>query len=304
MYINTFNNAMKKRFGKKMYRLSLDYSFGCPNRDGTAGSGGCIFCSASGAGNFSGTGGSLEEKIQSAKLKIKSKTGENCGYIAYFQSYTNTYAPVETLEKIFTEAVMRDDISAVSIATRPDCLPQDIVDLLGKLNKIKPIWVELGLQTSNEKTAQLINRCYPLKCYDEAAEKLHLQNIDVITHIIIGLPGETVDDIKATVNHTTLMKTDGIKLHLLYVLKNTALFDMYKNGEFKTLELEEYADILCELIPLIPEDTVIHRFTGDGDKKELVSPLWSADKKRTLNYINKIFKERNIIQGSLLNKLP
>lgn len=298
MYINTFNEAMKRRFGKKMYRLSLDYSFGCPNRDGTAGYGGCIFCSSSGAGNFSGRGDTLESKIISAKERIKSKTDESTGFIAYFQSYTNTYAPKEVLEKLFTEAARRTDIEAISIATRPDCLPCDIIDLLAEVNKIKPVWVELGLQTADDKTAKAINRCYPTALYDSAVLKLHENNIEVITHVIIGLPSETTEDIKNTIRHIVKMKTDGVKLHLLHVLKNTKLEQMYNANEFDTLSLEEYTNILCEIIPMLPAETVIHRFTGDGDKKELVAPLWSADKKRTLNYINKAFKDSNIRQGS------
>ena len=302
MYINTFDRAMRERFGRKMYRLSLNYPFTCPNRDGTCGTGGCIFCSGAGAGNFAGDGENLAEKLRNAEARIKAKATGDCGYIAYFQSFTNTHAPISTLRKIFTEAIEHPRISAMAIATRPDCLPDDVLSLLAELNRMKPVWVELGLQTSNDRTAERINRCYPTVVYDEAVRNLHSIGIEVITHIILGLPGETKEDMKNTVRHAVEQKTDGIKLHLMHVLKNTKLEELYRAGDFKTLSLEEYTDILCELIPLIPKETVIHRYTGDGDKRELVAPLWSGDKKSVLNYINKAFRDRNIIQGDGRNQ--
>lgn len=298
VYINTFHRAMQQRFGKKMYRLALDFGGTCPNRDGSKGVGGCIFCSGAGAGNFAGQGESLAEKLASAKARIRKKIGENCGYIAYFQSFTNTYAPLSVLRARFTEAIEHPEIDAVSIATRPDCLPQEVLDLLAELNRRKPVWVELGLQTANEETAARIHRCYPLSDYDSAVTALHRCGIEVITHLILGLPGETAADMLASVRHTAEVDTDGVKLQLLHVLKNTALAQLYRAGAYEPLTLESYIDLLCLLLPQIPKETVIHRLTGDGDKRELIAPLWSADKKRVLNTINRAFRERDTVQGS------
>ena len=300
MYINTFDSAMKKRFGKKMYRLSLDCGFTCPNRDGTAGVGGCVFCSAGGAGNFAGRGASTEEMIAAAKEKIRAKAGENCGYIAYFQSFTNTYAPLPVLRELFTAAIAREDIDALSVATRPDCLPPGTVALLAELNERKPVWVELGLQTANDETARRVNRCYPTAVYDEAVRALHESGIEVVTHIMLGLPGETRGDMNNTVLHVSALGAEGVKLHLTHVLKNTVLAQMYLQRAFDVLSFEEYADLLCELIGYLPRETVIHRFTGDGDKKELLAPLWSADKKRVLNDLHAEFARRNVEQGARL----
>ncbi|MBR1810205.1 MAG: TIGR01212 family radical SAM protein [Clostridia bacterium] len=298
MYINTFNAAMQKRFGKKMYRLSLDYNFGCPNRDGAVGVGGCVFCSQPGAGNFAGRGETLDEKLTAAKEKIAAKAGGDCGYIAYFQSYTNTYAPIETLREIFTQAAEHPAVDALSIATRPDCLPPETLALLAEINRKKPIWVELGLQTANEATAAYINRCYPLPVYDAAVRELHARGVEVVTHMILGLPRETEEDMLHTARHIAAVGSEGIKLQLLHVLKNTRLAEDFAKGAFDVLSMEAYADILCAILPTLPRDMVIHRYTGDGDKRELIAPLWSGDKKRTLNYINRILKERDITQGS------
>ncbi len=297
MYINTFNDAMRRRFGRKMYRLSLDCGFTCPNRDGTAGVGGCIFCSGSGAGNFAGKGATLDEKITAAKERVKNKTDKDCGFIAYFQSFTNTYAPTETLRALFTEAMEREDISALSVATRPDCLPAGTLGLLAELNRIKPVWIELGLQTSDDETAERINRCYPTAVYDRAVGQLREKGIEVVTHIMFGLPGEDRSDMMDTVRHAAAAGMQGVKLHLTHVTENTVLAGMYRRGEYRPLSMEEYADILCEALEYIPRETVIHRFTGDGDKKELIAPEWSGDKKRVLNYINRVFEEKDVTQG-------
>ena len=297
MYINTFNEAMRRRFGRKIYRLSLDCGFTCPNRDGTAGVGGCVFCSAGGAGNFAGKGASLDEKISAAKARVQSKTGADCGYIAYFQSFTNTYAPLPVLRELFSAAAERGDIDALSVATRPDCLPPETVALLAELNRKKPVWVELGLQTANDGTAGRINRCYPTEVYDRAAGELQKNGLEVIAHIMFGLPGEERADMLNTVRHAAAVGMQGVKLHLTHVLENTPLAQAYRNGEYAPLSLEEYADILCEALEYIPRETVIHRFTGDGDKKELLAPAWSGDKKRVLNYINRTFRERDVEQG-------
>ena len=298
LYINTFNDAMKARFGRKTYRLSLDCGFTCPNRDGTAGVGGCIFCSAGGAGNFAGRGESLDEMLAAAKEKIKSKTRGDCRYIAYFQSFSNTYAPPEALRALFSGAIAREDIAALSIATRPDCLPPQTLALLAELNEKKPVWVELGLQTANDGTARRMNRCYPTAVYDAAVRALHERGLEVVTHIMLGLPGETRADMRETVRHAASLGTEGVKLHLTQVLKGTVLAGMYERGEFDVMPLEEYAALLCDLIERLPRETVLHRYTGDGDKKELLAPLWCGDKKRVLNYINGVFRERDVEQGS------
>ena len=290
MKYTTLNSYLKEKFGCKVYKISLDCGFTCPNRDGTLGYGGCIFCSEGGSGDFaeSRTLG-VTEQIESGKEKVKNKI-KSGKYIAYFQAFTNTYADVNTLEKIFSEAINHPDIVALSIATRPDCLEQKKVELLSRLNKIKPIFVELGLQTVNEKTAKYIRRGYTLDVYDDTVERLHEQGINVVTHIIIGLPYETKEDMLSSVKYVCNV-TDGIKLQLLHILKGTDLAKDYFEHKFKVLSLEEYTDIIAECVKIIPENVVIHRLTGDGAKKDLIAPLWSADKKKVLNTINKKLSE-------------
>lgn len=290
MKYTTLNSYLKEKFGCKVYKISLDYGFTCPNRDGTLGYGGCIFCSEGGSGDFaeSRTLG-VTEQIESGKEKVKNKI-KSGKYIAYFQAFTNTYADVNTLEKIFSEAINHPDIVALSIATRPDCLEQEKVELLSRLNKIKPIFVELGLQTVNEKTAKYIRRGYTLDVYDDALKRLHEQGINVVTHIIIGLPYETKEDMLSSVKYVCKV-TDGIKLQLLHILKGTDLAKDYFEHKFEVLSLEEYTDIIAECVKIIPKNVVIHRLTGDGAKKDLIAPLWSADKKKVLNTINKRLSE-------------
>ena len=290
MKYTTLNSYLKEKFGYKVYKISLDCGFTCPNRDGTLGYGGCIFCSEGGSGDFaeSRTLG-VTEQIESGKEKVKNKI-KNGKYIAYFQAFTNTYAGVNTLEKIFSEAINHPDIVALSVATRPDCLEQEKIELLGRLNKIKPIFVELGLQTANEKTAKYIRRGYSLDVYDDAVKRLHEQGINVVTHIIIGLPYETKEDMLSSVKYVCKV-TDGIKLQLLHILKGTDLAKDYFEHKFKVLSLEEYTDVIAECVKIIPENVVIHRLTGDGAKKDLIAPLWSADKKKVLNTINKRLSE-------------
>ena len=290
MKYTTLNSYLKEKFGCKVYKISLDCGFTCPNRDGTLGYGGCIFCSEGGSGDFaeSRTLG-VTEQIESGKEKVKNKI-KSGKYIAYFQAFTNTYADVNTLEKIFSEAINHPDIVALSIATRPDCLEQKKVELLSRLNKIKPIFVELGLQTVNEKTAKYIRRGYTLDVYDDAVKRLHEQGINVVTHIIIGLPYETKEDMLSSVKYVCNV-TDGIKLQLLHILKGTDLAKDYFEHKFEVLSLEEYTDIIAECVKIIPENVVIHRLTGDGAKKDLIAPLWSADKKKVLNTINKKLSE-------------
>ncbi len=282
----TLNEHYKEMFGCKVYKLSIDGGFTCPNRDGTKGTGGCIFCSAKGSGEFAESGSSITEQLEKAKSRVQNKI-KNGKYIAYFQSFTNTYAPIEILEKKYLEAIEPDYIVGLSIGTRPDCLPDETVELLKKINKIKPVSVELGLQTTNENTALYINRGYENSCYFDAVKRLRNAGIEVVTHIIIGLPYETQEDILKTVQDAVNVKTDGVKFHLLHILKGTTLEEEYNKGKIECLSLEEYARILKKCIELLPPDTVVHRITGDGAKKDLLAPLWSADKKTVLNFLNK-----------------
>lgn len=296
MRYNSLNNYLKTKFGKKVYKLSLDGGFTCPNRDGTLGTRGCIFCSASGSGDFASSRNlSITQQIEMAKLKVRSKTNDN-SFIAYFQAFTNTYAPVSVLKGKYTEAINHKDIVALSIATRPDCISDEVLDLLIELNKIKPVWVELGLQTTKESSVEYIRRGYENEVYVDTAQKLRIAGIEVITHIILGLPNETKEDMLSSVKFAGKY-SDGIKLQLLHILKGTDLCTDYEKGEFKALTLDEYVDILCDAVEILPENVIIHRLTGDGDKKLLVAPLWSGNKKNVLNTINKTFEERNVLQG-------
>ena len=290
MKYTSLNQYLQERFGTKVYKLSLDGGFTCPNRDGTLGTKGCIFCSDGGSGDFAESRElSIPKQIELAKQRVskKIKSGK---YIAYFQAFTNTYDSVERLRELYTQAMEQDDIVALSIATRPDCLGDDVLELLCELNKIKPIFVELGLQTTNEETAKYIRRGYSLDVYDEAVKNLHKIGINVVTHIIIGLPGETKEDMLKSVEYVC-QKTDGIKLQLLHILKNTDLEKEYNAGKIKVLTLDEYCDIICDCIKIIPKSVVIHRLTGDGAKKDLIAPLWSADKKNVLNTLNRRISE-------------
>lgn len=296
MYINTLNAYLKNRFGRKIYKLTLDGGMTCPNRDGKVGFGGCIFCGGNGSGSFCPSVDlSITAQIEEGKKLLKNKIKEG-GYIAYFQSHTNTYAAVPYLRKIFYEAVNHPDIVGISIGTRPDCLEDEVLKLLEELAKIKPLWVELGLQTINENTAKLINRCYPIKVYDQAVKNLKSIGAEVVTHVILGLPGETEEQMLETVAYSSKV-SDGIKLQLLHVLKDTKLYEMYQKEPFKIFSMEEYTELLCRCIEIIPKNVVMHRMTGDGDKRLLIEPMWSGNKKVVLNYINKAFSEKDIVQG-------
>ena len=279
----SLNQYMKDTFGCKVYRIAINGGFTCPNRDGSIGTGGCLFCSEGGSGDFAQDPGlSITEQIEKGKERVSAKI-QNGKYIAYFQAFTNTYAPVERLRKLYTEALDHPDIVALSIATRPDCLPDDVLDLLKELNQVKPIWVELGLQTIHERTAGYIRRGYPLSVYDKAVEELKKRGIEVITHVILGLPGETKQDMAETVRYVVDGGIKGIKLQLLHVLKGTDLEREYLEGRVKVMSEDEYIALVTDLIKMIPSDIVIHRMTGDGAKRDLIAPLWSADKKHVLN---------------------
>ena len=301
MSYNSFNNAMRKRFGGKVYRLSLSTGCTCPNRDGKCGTGGCIFCSEGGSGEFAQSSVlPIDVQIEKAKELVAGKiSADPAGYIAYFQSFSNTYvhdeAELDRLRELFYLAINHKDILGLSIATRPDCIDDDIIELLKELNSIKPVWVELGLQTADDKTAELINRGYRTEVYDAAVRMLHGIGVEVVTHVIIGLPGESYDNVRDTVKHVAELfeerkdrkLQDGIKFTLLYVLKGTRLHRMIQNGEISIHEytLEEYSEVLTKLLEIIPDDMVVHRITGDPPKSLLISPLWAADKKRVLNYL-------------------
>ncbi len=294
----SLNDYCRETFGKKLYKLSLDGGMTCPNRDGTIGSGGCIFCSEEGSGDFAEKAcGDISSQIEKAKMRVAHKN-KNGGYIAYFQSYTNTYAPIQYLKKIFTEAINHPDIDVLSIATRPDCIGNEVIELLKELNNIKPVWVELGLQTSNEKTSSYIRRCYGNDIFSDAVKRLNHAEIKVIAHIILGLPGETEQTMEDSVRYACDCGIWGIKLQLLHVLKGTDLAKDFENGLFSTLTKNEYLSLVCRMLTVIPKEVVIHRLTGDGDKKKLISPLWSANKKDVLNSLSSLLKEKNIIQGS------
>lgn len=294
---NSFNQAMKNRFGCKIYKLALSGGMTCPTRDGTLGTRGCIFCSAKGSGDFAAKRcEDIEAQIENAKAIVAGKA-KDAKYIAYFQDYTNTYAPVERLRDLFTQAITPEDVVALSVATRPDCLPDEVIDLLAELNKIKPVFVELGLQTIHESTAEYIRRGYSLNIFDSAVNRLKAAGIETVVHIIIGLPFETEEMIYQTVKHVAGMRIDGIKLQLLHVIEGTDLADEYRQGKFDVLSMDKYIDILENCVRLLPPETVVHRLTGDGTKKDLVAPLWSADKKNVLNTINRRFKKDGVRQG-------
>lgn len=290
MKYTTLNSYLKNKFGCKVYKLAIDGGFTCPNRDGTLGTRGCIFCSRGGSGEFAESKEkSVTQQIDDGKKRVEKKIKDG-KYIAYFQAFTNTYAPVCKLKSLYTEAINHPDIVALSIGTRPDCLGDDVLELLDKMNKIKPVFIELGLQTIHENTAQYIRRGYPLEVYDKAVDDLHKIGINVVTHLIIGLPGESEQDILQSVEYVC-QKTDGIKLQLLHILEGTDLADEYRECKVDVLSLEEYTNIIKHCVEIIPDNVVIHRLTGDGAKKDLIAPLWSADKKHVLNTINKAIGE-------------
>ncbi len=296
MYYYSLNEYLKQTFGEKVYKLSLDGGMTCPNRDGTLGTRGCIFCSAGGSGEFAACRElTVTQQLEQAKQRVAAKT--DCRrFIAYFQPFTNTYAPVSYLRRIFEEAVAPAEVVALSVATRPDCLGDGVLSLLAELNRRKPVWVELGLQTIHPQTAAYIRRGYALSVYDEAVRRLRGVGVQVITHVILGLPRESREDMLASVRYAG-ERSDGVKLQLLHVLRGTDLLRDYEQGLFRTLSPEEYVSLLCDCIEALPPGVVIHRLTGDGDKKLLAAPLWSADKKRVLNMINRTLRERNVIQG-------
>lgn len=300
MYYHALNEELQKRFGVKVYKLALDGGFTCPNRDGTRGTRGCIFCSGSGSGEFAADSAStIPQQIEQAKQRIAAKyrTGK---YIAYFQNFTNTYGSIERMEQLFGAAIRHPEVVALSVATRPDCLPDEVLALLQTLNTQKPVWVELGLQTIHPQSAAYIRRGYDLPVFDDAVKQLKQARLETIVHQIIGLPGESDAQIIQTARYIGQSGADGIKLHLLYVLKGTDLALDYAAGKFETLTLEHYISLLERCLQVLPPEVVIHRLTGDGARRDLIAPLWSADKKRVLNAIRTAFIHDNLVQGSAL----
>lgn len=298
---HSLDYELKHTFGRKLYKLSLDGGMTCPNRDGTCGSRGCIFCSEGGSGDFAAPlGGDVWKQIEAAKERIRKKMPPADGsadYIAYFQSFTNTYASTDYLSQLFSRAISHPEIAALSIATRPDCLPDETIALLSSLNRIKPVWVELGLQTIHEDTARLIRRGYALSVFEEALKKLKAAGLTVIVHVILGLPGESRERMTETIAWLADRPIDGIKLQLLHVLKGTDLAAMYQSDPFPVFSMEEYIDFVIDCVELLPPELTVHRLTGDGPKNLLIAPLWSADKKRVLNTLSRRFKERGTWQG-------
>lgn len=294
----SLNTYLRERFGQKVYKLALDGGMTCPNRDGTLGSRGCIFCSQGGSGDFAEgrRAGSVTEQIDRAVLRIRQKTDARL-FIAYFQSFTNTYGPLPYLRRIFTEAISHPDVAVLSIATRPDCLGPEVLDLLSELNRIKPVWVELGLQTIHPDTAAFIRRGYCLSCFDDAVTRLRALGIETIVHVILGLPGESREDMLETVRYLANRDIQGIKLQLLHILEGTDLADLYRQGAVSAFSLEEYLDILFACLEELPAGMVIHRLTGDGPKKILLAPQWSGNKKLVLNTISRELEARDIRQG-------
>lgn len=303
---HSLDYEMKRRFGTKVYKIALEGGMTCPNRDGTIGTGGCIFCSAGGSGDFAvplqGAAGmtaeSVHRQIDLAISRISRKMGSSPGaYIAYFQSYTNTYAPVSYLRQLFTAAILHPEIRVLSIATRPDCLPEEVLDLLEELNQIKPVWIELGLQTIHPDTARLIRRGYELDCFTDAKNRLRRRGLEVIVHVILGLPGEDRTQMLETVSWLGSNDIQGIKLQLLHILKGTDLALLYEQAPFPVMSMEEYLDLVIDCVSLLPPEIVIHRITGDGPKNLLIAPLWSANKRLVLNTLTRRFQERGITQG-------
>ncbi|MCC8027726.1 MAG: TIGR01212 family radical SAM protein [Clostridium sp.] len=299
---HSLDYELRKQFGQKIYKLSLDGGMTCPNRDGAIGRRGCIFCSEGGSGDFAvpaSAGASVFSRIEEAKLQVQKKAPSAGGlrYIAYFQSYTNTYGPLEYLEALFTEALSHPDIAAVSIATRPDCLDGQVVNLLARLNRIKPVWVELGLQTIHEETAAFIRRGYPLPVFEKALDRLNASGLTAVVHVILGLPGETPSMMYSTVRYLAHKNIQGLKLQLLHVLKGTDLAALYESSPFPVFTMEEYIDTVIRCVELLPPEVVIHRLTGDGPKSLLLAPAWSGSKRLVLNALHKRFRESGSWQG-------
>lgn len=295
----SFNNIdyyLKEKFGEKIFKVSLDGGFTCPNRDGTLSYKGCIFCSESGSGEFTGNRENSITNQINEQIKFLEK-GVDKKYIAYFQNFTGTYGNIDYLRSVYEEAIKHPNIVGLAIATRADCLSEEVLGLLSEFNEKTHLWIEIGLQTVNDKTAEIINRGYKTEIFTEKMKELNKRNIKVVTHVIIGLPNENKNDVFSTIDYINEQKTWGIKLHLLYILKNTGLFEYYKSNPFEIMKKEEYISLVTEIISRLDKKIVIHRLTGDAPWKDLYEPKWSTDKRGILNGINKFLKEKKIYQG-------
>lgn len=294
---NSLNYFLRNKFGEKVFKISLDAGFSCPNRDGTVSKGGCLFCSERGSGDFAGDRNfSISKQFQDIKVVMNKKwsTGK---YIAYFQAYTNTYAPLEVLKQKYEEALTQEGVVALAIATRPDCLAEEVLDLLEEMSKKIYLWVELGLQTSNDHTAKLINRGYKLDTFEKAIKDLRHRNIDVVVHTIFGLPEEGEEDMINTIRYVSKLDIQGIKFHLLHLMKGTPLVNLYENGRLKLLEQEQYIRLISNAIAILPQSIVIHRLTGDAPRDLLIGPMWSLKKWEILNSIDKYLEDNDLYQG-------
>lgn len=288
MHVRMISDVLKEQYGEKIYRLALSSGCTCPNRDGKVGTGGCTFCSEGGSGEFAAKPAPIAEQIEAAKKLVSAKT-KGSRFIAYFQAYTNTYGDVDRLRALYTETIERDDIAILSVGTRPDCLPDEMISMLAELNRIKPVWVELGLQTANDETAARINRCYPLSTFEDAYRRLTEAGLTVIVHLIFGLPGENEDDMLDSVRFLAKLTPPpgGVKLQLLQILRGTKMAEEYAQNPWPVMTLAEYAELITKAVRLLPTKTVVHRLTGDGPKSLLIEPQWCADKKRVLNTLRR-----------------
>ena len=294
---HNLNYFLRNKFGEKVFKISLDGGFSCPNRDGTISNGGCLFCSERGSGDFAGDRDfSISRQFNDIKTMM-SKKWKSGKYIAYFQAYTNTYAPIDILKQKYEEALKQDGVVALAIATRPDCLGDEVLDLVEEINKKFYVWVELGLQTCNDETARKINRGYKLEVFEDAIKRLKERNIDFVVHSIFGLPGETKEDMLKTVEYIAHSGAQGVKFHLLHLMKGTPLVKLYERGELEFLEEEDYIDLLCKSVEMLPQEMVIHRLTGDAPRDLLIGPMWSLKKWEILNAIDRTMEENDVYQG-------
>lgn len=297
----TLNHFLRNKFGQKVFKISLDAGFSCPNRDGTISKGGCLYCSERGSGDFAGDRNfSISSQFEDIKAMMKNKW-KSGKYIAYFQAYTNTYGEIQELRRKYEEAIKQEGVVALAIATRPDCLSQEVIELVSEYNSKLYTWIELGLQTSNEKTAKIINRGYTLDIFEDALGRLRRKNIDVVVHTIFGLPGESREDMLNTIKYLANKEIQGIKIHLLHLLKGTPLVKLYEQGKLRFLEKDEYIDLVCEAITLLPESIVIHRLTGDAPRNLIIGPMWSLKKWEVLNNIDKKLNDEELYQGKAFN---
>jgi radical SAM protein (TIGR01212 family) len=294
---HSLNYFLRDKFGEKVFKISLDGGFSCPNRDGKISSGGCLFCSERGSGDFAGNREVSITKQFNDIREMMAQKWKNGRYIAYFQAYTNTYAPIEELRKKYEEALSQEGVVAIAIATRPDCLDDKVLDLLEEINKKVYLWIELGLQTCNDETAMIINRGYKLKVFEDAMKRLKERNIDVVVHDILGLPGETKEDMLKTIDYIAHSGAKGIKLHLLHLMKHTPMVELYEMGKLQFLSQEDYVELIIKGITLLPKDMVVHRLTGDAPRNLLIGPMWSLKKWEVLNSIDNGLEEKDLWQG-------